>query len=422
MAHFFDVLSLEEIINVLKSFKKDFDSKRNMLENEELVELIDADNRVLARAIRAKEDLPLSNRSAMDGYAVHAKDTFGASESNPMFLKNVMNFNIDDIPEGFLNEGECAGVVTGGIPPQNADAIVMVEYTEELGNNMIEIRKSVAPYSYMMLQGEDVKANAIALEKGTFLKAQEIGMLAAMGVTHVPVVPKMEVAIISTGDEVQPIETNIRKGQVRDVNSYTLAALVKKVHAKPIFYGIVNDKIEELQEKLKKALEAKHDIVLLSGGSSVGMRDFTVEVLKSLPHCEILCHGIAMSPGKPVIFAKYKDILICGLPGQVTSAQVVMKRLILPYIEFCANNQHAFELESWHSCKAILDRNIASKHGREDYIRVAIYKENNTLYAKPILGHSGLLKTLLASDGLVQIDAKSEGLENGLEVDVLLFD
>ncbi len=422
MAHFFEVLSVEEIINLLKAQKAHFEDRRNSLENEELVHITEADNRVLSRPIRAKEDLPLTHRSSMDGYAVHAKDTFGASDGNPIFLKNVMNFSIDDIPEGHLNEGECAGIVTGGIPPQNADAVIMVEYTEELGDNMIEIRKSVAPYSNMMLQGEDVKANAIALEKGIFLKAQEIGMLAALGISHVPVFPHIEVGIISTGDEVMPIETNIRKGQVRDVNSYALAALVKKVHAKPYFYGIVHDSLEELTNKLKEAISQKHDIILLSGGSSVGMRDFTIEVLKSLPGCEILCHGIAMSPGKPVIFARYKDTLICGLPGQVTSAQIVMQRLVLPYLLYCSHNPYAFELETWHSCKAILDRNIASKHGREDYIRVALYEEDSLLYAKPILGHSGLLKTLVESAGMVKIDAKLEGIEGKSEVDVLLFD
>ncbi len=423
MSHFFEVLSVEEIIKILKSFKAPFNEHRkNTVECEELINILDADNRILSRAIRAKEDLPLSNRSAMDGYAVHAEDTFGASDSNPIFLKNVMNFNIDDIPDGYLNEGECAGVVTGGIPPQGANAIVMVEHTEELGDNMIEIRKSVAPFSFMMRQGEDVKANSIALEAGTFLKAQEIGMLAALGVSDVPVYSKIKVGILSTGDEVMPIDTNIRKGQVRDVNSYTLSALLKKVHAEPSLYGIVNDSFDELKSAIENAISDNNDILLLSGGSSVGMRDFTIKVLQSLPECEILCHGIAMSPGKPVIFARYKNTLICGLPGQVTSAQIVMHRLVLPYIQYVTYDELAFDLNTWHTCKAILDRNIASKHGREDYVRVALYMENDALYAKPILGHSGLLRTLVKSDGMLRIDAKSEGIEASTDIDVLLFD
>ncbi len=422
MNHFFNALSVDEIIQILQKGKIRFDSKRSSVKYEELVHILEAENRVLCRSIRAREDVPLGNRATMDGYALHASDTFGASDSNPILLKNVMNFNIDDIPEGYLNENECAGVVTGGIIPQGADSVIMAEYCEDLGNDTIEIRKSLAPTTNIMLQGEDVQANTVALESGTFLKAQEIGMIAALGVQYVPVFAPIQVGVLSTGDEVMPIDADIRKGQVRDVNSYAIAALVKKVHAKPNLYGIVRDNVADLSEKLREMLKAEHEVVLLSGGSSVGTRDFTIKALQEIEGCEILCHGIAMSPGKPVIFALYKDTLICGLPGQIISAQIVMHRLILPYIEYLSHNSNAFDVTSWNSCQALLDRNIASKHGREDYVRVELYKENEILMAKPILGHSGLMKTLLKSDGMIKIDAKREGIDAGSKVQVFLFD
>ncbi len=418
MTHFFEVLSVEQIIENLQKL-----AQKRIQENtkEENIDLEEADNRVLAKDVYANEDLPLTNRSAMDGYAVIAQDSFGASDANPLFLKNIKNYAIDEIPEITLKEGECVGIVTGGIPPENADAVVMVEHTEQLNDNTIEIRKSVAPYTHMMLRGEDVKKDEIALQKHTFLNAQKIGMLAALGYRTVPVLPKVQVGILSTGDEVKAIDYPIQKGQVRDVNSYTLAALVKKIHAQAHLHGIVEDCFEDLQSKLLECLEKKHDLVLLSGGSSVGIRDYTLKVLESLPDCEIICHGIAMSPGKPVIFARHKDCLICGLPGQVTSAQIVMIRLVLPYIEMLNAKKNAYNLETWQKTEAILERNIASKHGREDYIRVQLERREGKSYARPILGHSGLLRTLVYSEGMMKIDAKLEGIEAGSVVEVYLF-
>ncbi len=421
MTHFFEVLSVEQIIEKLSEFAQ---NQFKNIKKEELLPLTQADNRVLAKNIFAKEDLPLTNRSAMDGYAIKAQDSFGASDANPIFLKNIRNYAIDEIPEITLNEGECAGIVTGGIPPEGADAVIMLEYTEQLSNNTVEIRKSVAPYTHLMLKGEDVEEGKVALPEYTFLNAQKIGILAALGYSEVPLLSKIEVAILSTGDEVQPIESQIKKGQVRDVNSYTLAALVKKANANASLHGIIEDNFQNLQNKLTECLDKKYELILLSGGSSVGIRDYTLNVLESLPDCEVFCHGIAMSPGKPVIFARHKNSLICGLPGQVSSAQIVMLRLVLPYIEMLNAKKDTFNLNNsllWQKTTAILERNIASKHGREDYIRVQLETRNDKIYAKPILGHSGLLRTLISSDGMMKIDAKLEGIEAGKEVDIYLF-
>ncbi len=418
MTHFFEVLSVDEIINKLSDFAQIVLRQRNTIEKLPLTE---ADNRVLAQDIYAKEDLPLTNRSAMDGYALIAQNSFGASDGNPLFLKNIKNYAIDEIPNIILKDGECAGIVTGGIPPENANAIIMVEYTEQLDDNTIEIRKSVAPYTHMMLQGEDVKENENALPAFTFLNPQKIGMLAALGYSEVPLLPKINLGILSTGDEVKEIECKIKKGQVRDVNSYTLAALAKKVHANTFFHGIVDDNFDALQNKLLEVLNKEYDIVLLSGGSSVGIRDYTLKLLESLENCEVFCHGIAMSPGKPVIFAKHKNTLICGLPGQVTSAQIVMQRLVLPYIEMLNAKKDPFNLDTWQKTTAILQRNMPSKHGREDYIRVQLERIDGKIYAKPILGHSGLLRTLVYSDGMMKIDAQLEGIEAGELIDIYLF-
>lgn len=405
------------------------------------------EGRVLAADVLARDDVPLASRSGMDGYAVRAADTFGATESNPTYLTCVGHIEIQQPASFALEAGQCAGIVTGGILPQGADAIVMVEYTHAMNADCIEIRRGVPPGEYVMFQGEDARTGAVALPAGSLLRPQEVGLLAAVGASRVEVYARPRVAIISTGDEVIPVEDSPRVGQVRDVNSHTLAAMVRRCGGTVLPMGIVVDRLEALTEALSKALAPSEteekggtggaDVVLLSGGSSVGLRDLTVKALECLPGTEIFCHGVALSPGKPLILARTPaGKAIWGLPGQVTSAQVVMTVLGQPFLRHLGGHSDPFNQKLWPSCPAVLSRNVASQQGREDYIRVRLEYPDQTdqtngtdikdeslgmlPLALPLPGLSGLLHTLTAAHGLIRIPARKEGLEQGQKVDVLL--
>jgi len=412
MQGFFEVLTVEQVIRLLSVFSP--------LPLEQ-AELLECDGRVLAEDIIAAEDLPLTDRAAMDGYALRAADTFGGTENNPSYLQCVGNFDIQTPPVIELRPGQCAGVVTGGMLPAGADAVVMVEYTHALGEGMVEIRLPVAPGAHVMLRGEDVQAGDLLLPAGALLRPQEVGLLAASGKVRIPVRKRPRVAIISTGDELVDIGATPKPGQVRDVNSATLACLARRAGGTPILLGLAPDELNALSVQLRNAL-AMADIVLLSGGSSIGVCDLTVRALQSLEGARILCHGVALSPGKPLIIAEVAGKAVWGLPGQVTSAQVVMMVLGQAFIRHLQGWKNPFDQTLWPKQQAALAKNIASRQGREDYVRVRLEQEGTgALLAVPILGMSGLLRSLTGAHGLVRIPASLEGLEAGRQVDVLLF-
>jgi molybdopterin molybdotransferase len=408
---FFNVVSTGEFIKLLSGFAK---------LDTEYVKLEEALGRVLAQDVAAREDLPLLTRSSMDGYAVSARDVFGASESNPAYLEKAADLSVDELPDFTLEPGHCAGIVTGGGLPEGADAVVMVEHTEDLGGGAIEIRKSAAPGDNVMLRGEDAEAGSTALEAGRRLRPQEIGLLAALGYTEVAVGNPPRCGIISTGDEVVPVSQTPRPGQVRDVNSYALSALIETAGAQAVRYGLVPDDQQALSATLTKAV-AENDVVFISGGSSIGVRDFTMACLEELPDAEVLAHGVAVSPGKPTILARAGKKAVIGLPGQVTSAQVVMLVFCVPFLAHLMGGANAFDPAGRPTRKARLARNVASKPGREDYVRVRLTQSADGWLAEPLLGKSGLLTTMIRAQGLVRIPADTEGLSKDDEVEAWLI-
>ena len=417
MRGFFKVLSVEEFQERLQSFSP--------LEAEE-AGLSDAADRYLSRDLDSVEDLPPLPRSSMDGYAVRAADTFGSSEGGPSYIECRGDIDIQTPPDFTLAPGECAAIVTGGCLPEGADAVVMVEHTGNLGGEglgTIEIRRSVAPGENVMLRGEDAAAGKPVFKAGRKLRIQELGMLAALGITPVPVRKRPKVGIISTGDELVPVEATPRPGQIRDVNSVTLAGLAARFGARPRQYGYVKDEEAALKGALEKAL-VQNDVVMLSGGSSVGVRDLTLSVVMGLEDSEVLAHGVAVSPGKPCILARVGEKAVWGLPGQVASAFVVMAVFGGPFLRWLAGDPLAFEEAMVRYVPATLERNIASKHGRDDYVRVRLEAGGKDGLAKavPVLGKSGLLKTLLQAEGLVRIPAEREGFSAGTRVIVRLFE
>jgi len=378
----------------------------------ETVALGAALGRVLAADVVAGEDLPPASRSSMDGYAVRAADLFGATESNPAYLERVGEIAIDRPPDFALNPGECASITTGGFLPEGADSVIMVEHSQDLGAGTVELRKAVAPHDNVMLRGEDVAAGQVALPAGKRLRPPEIGLLAALGQARLRVGARPRVAILSTGDELVPVTATPRPGQIRDVNSATLAAIVVEAGAEPQLLGLVPDELDTLAAALRQAREAS-DVILLSGGSSVGVRDLTIAALATFPDARVLAHGIQVSPGKPTILAALGEVPVLGLPGQVTSAQVVMRVFGAPFLRHLAGQAGAFG-EEGPGISAELARNLASKQGREDWVRVRLESRPGALpLAHPVLGKSGLLRTLLSADGLVAVPSEREGLYAG---------
>jgi molybdopterin molybdotransferase len=376
--------------------------------------------RFLAEPVTSPEDLPAMSRSVMDGYAVRAEDSFGATETNPTYLDLAQELGVNSVSTKPLAPGQCASLFTGSSLPPGANAVVMVEYAQDLGSGTIEIRKSVAPGDNIVLVGEDVLAGRAALPAGARLRPTELGFLAALGVRAVIVHSAPTVAVFSTGDELVGEGETLVSGMIRDANAPAIAAMISQAGAKPVCLGIVADSVPAIASRIEEGLE-KADAVFLSGGSSVGARDLTVEALSRLPGCEILVHGLAVNPGKPTILARVGDKAVWGLPGQVASAQVIMHVFGLPFLDHISGDRAAFTRPR-PRLTAELSRNVASKLGRENFIRVRLLpREGRLPLATPVLGKSGLLGSLLKADGLVSIPADQEGLEGGTIQEVLLL-
>jgi len=410
---FFQVVSVNEFLKLCQQFTPISKTYR-----QPLTASLQA---VLAEDVLAHEDLPPFSRSSMDGYAVRSADTFGAGEMNPVYLHNKGEIHIHRLPEFDLRAGECAAIVTGAGLPKGADSVVMIEHTQEIGAGDIEIRRAVAPGENMMYQGEDCQADQVQVFAGTRLRPQELSILAALGYSEVETYQPPRVAIISTGDEIIPVNEFPQPGQIRDVNTHSIYSWIKLIGGDPQIYGIIPDDLNQLKGVLAQAVP-DNDMVMISGGSSVGTRDLTLKAIQTLPESKILAHGVSLSPGKPTILAQSGSLPILGLPGQVTSVQVVMLVLGLPFLRHLSGEHRPKEDLLHASVTAKMARNVASKQGREDYVRVQLIQEGqNSLTAYPLLGKSGLLKTLLHADGLVCIPSYSEGLSQDEQVQVWLI-
>ncbi len=407
MKEFFTVVDIEEAKHLARTFRP---------VATEHSPLSHANGRVLATDLVADIDLPGFRRSTMDGYAVCAASTFGASDSAPALLTIVGSVSMGTSADMEVKPGQAARILTGGMVPPGADAVVMVEHTEPIDETSLEVTRSVAPRENLIEADDDVRRGSVLLEGGVRLRPQEVGLLAALGVVQVEVFARPVVAIISTGDEVVRIDAVPAPGQIRDVNSYTLGAMVERAGAIPRQHGIVGDDFESLLSTCREALSTA-DVVLLSGGSSVGCRDLTLEVIEALPGSRVLLHGVAIKPGKPTILADVEGKAFWGMPGHVASAMVVFQVLVRHQLERIAGARTMLPMP----VPARLSRNVASVHGRRDYLRVRLDRRDGQLWAIPVLGKSGLIRTMVEADGLVEIDRDAEGLDQGAEVWVHLL-
>ena len=384
----------------------------------ESVQLSDVCGRIAAADLMAGEDLPDFPRSIVDGFAVKGSSTFGASEANPAYITIGGKVDMGQVPDFFIGPGEAARIPTGGMLPDGTDSVVMVEHSSALDDTTIEIYRSVAPGQNCIGVGEDYQKEEVLVSGGQVLRPQHSGVLAAFGLTQIDVYRRPVVGIISTGDEIIDVADKPAPGQIRDINTHTLSGLVSEVGGIPITYGIVDDNFDSLYACCDRALK-ECDTVLISGGSSVGTRDFTVEVIDAFEQSEILVHGISISPGKPTILAAVDGKAFWGLPGHVVSAMIVFARIVKPFIRHLGGALPIFGSEL--KIPAILQRNLPSVHGRLDYVRVKLVSANNTLLAEPLLGKSALIHTIVQADGLIEIDKNTEGLDEGDEVLVIPF-
>jgi molybdopterin molybdotransferase len=300
--------------------------------------------------------------------------------------------------------------------PGGTDSVVMVEHTEMLDETTIEIYRSVAPGQHVLEKGEDFSKDGMVLHKGQVLRPQEIGLLAAFGFETLPVHARPIVGILSTGDEVVPIDKHPMPGQIRDINSYTLAGQVAAAGGIPKAHGIIPDNRDMLYDHCRQSLDCL-DMLLISGGSSVGTRDFTIDILSELPASVILVHGISIRPGKPTILARVGNKAVWGLPGHVTSAMVVFDVVVRPFLEHVAGRRST--ASGRLKIPARLSRNIPSAQGRTDFIRVRLLHKDDGLWAEPVLGKSGLINTMIRADGLIEIDRNTEGFDMGTIVDII---
>ena len=407
MKEFFKVKTIDQALEYRDQFKP------VRIEN---IPLSEAVGRVLATDIRSDIDLPDFARSIMDGFAVRGSSTFGASEGNPAYLNLKGTVAMGESSNLAVGPGEAVRISTGGMLPAGADSVVMVEHTEAIDETTIEVYRSVAPGQNMIAVGEDIKKGETALAGGSRIRPQEAGMLAALGCQSVTVFKKPIIGIISTGDEIVPVQETPGPGRIRDINTYTLLGLVQQMGATALAYGIVHDDYQALLAKCTRAL-AECDMILVSGGSSVGARDFTIDVISAMPDSDILFHGISISPGKPTILARVQNKAFWGLPGHVVSAMVVFSRIVKPFIEQINGLSAGAGKNS--RLTARLSRNLASAQGRVDYVRVRLVQKAGENWAEPILGKSGLINTMVKADGLIEIGMNTEGLDQGAEVAVI---
>lgn len=385
----------------------------------EEIDTEDALGRVLAGDVTAPEDLPGFERSQMDGYAVRAADTFGASESLPAYLELVGEVPMGTASDLSVGVGRAARISTGGVLPDGADAVVMVENTE-LSGSTVEVVKAVAPGENTVGPSEDIARGSRLFARDRVLGPAELGALAGLGIARVEVCSLPVVGIISTGDELVAANSSPGPGRVRDVNSTALAAAAAEAGSVPRTYGIVGDDFESLLAAARIAL-GECDALLVSGGSSAGVRDVTVDVLGALGEPGVLAHGIYLKPGKPTLVAVCDGKPVLGLPGNPASALAVFREVVTPLLAHLRGEERAPWQTAPRVVEAVMERSVASATGRLELVPVSLRVEGDALVASPVMGKSSLIGTLVRADGQVRVGEGTEGIEKGERVTVELI-
>ena len=409
-------MELLKVDSVDKAREKLLERMRDWAVACEIVALQEALGRTLARDLFAGEDIPSFRRSTVDGYAVVSRDTAAAGQGCPVFLCVKDHIEMGSAANQAILSGECAAIPTGGMLPDGTDAVVMVEYTEPFGDSGIAVYGSVANWDNVVNIGEDAREGSLLMARGRCLLPQDIGALAAAGITTVPVYVPPGMAILSTGDElVAPHQTPL-PGQVRDVNTYALGALALKNGFSVQHTSVIPDDVDTLERAVRAAMDAS-DVVVVSGGSSKGEKDATRAVLDRVSHSGVFTHGLAIKPGKPTILAydSVSQTLLAGLPGHPASAMMVFELLLGWLLRELTGSVPSPALPARLIC------NVASSPGRLTCWPVSLILKDGEYVAQPIFGKSGLISTLTRAHGYFMLDRNREGLSQGETVLVHLF-
>lgn len=383
------------------------------LEVEE-VDIVNALGRVLAEDITARADVPPFDRAAMDGYALRGENTFGASQGNPLYFKVTGEVMPGKSPGRAIADYEAVKIMTGAPLPEGANAVAMFEYVRELGDE-IEVVKAVTPGKNVSRRGEDVKKGDMLLRKGKKVKPQDVALMAALGRGHVSVRRRPKVGIIATGDELVDPGRGLGGAEIYDANSYSISSLVKRDGGMPNLYGIVKDDYHRVKKTVVKALG--EDVVIISGATSVGERDFVPQIVSELG--EVVFHGVAMRPGEPTGAGLAGDKLVFMLPGYPVAAIFAYETFVRPALEKMLGVE---EEEGYNRVRGRLTRRVASELGRRDYVRVMLKTSENGLLVEPLMAKgSGVITSLVKAKGFVVVPENTEGLEEGTTVVVNLF-
>lgn len=408
------MLKIQTIDEVKAKIRENFSISESELVTEE-IRIENALGRIIAEDIKSTINVPTFNRSTVDGYAVKSKDTEGASESIPMILDLLDPVEMGQENLIKIEQGTAVYVPTGGMVPTGADSMVMIEYTENFGVSEIGINRSASPRENVVFVGDDVEKGQVVIRKNTRIRPQEIGALAAIGIKEIRAYKKIKVAVISTGDELIKNIDELKDGKVLDINTSTLKATAEKLGCEVVAEYVLKDEFELLKETVQRELE-RCDVIAISGGSSVGDKDFTADVIDALGEPGVFVHGMAIKPGKPTICGKIQEAALFGLPGHPVSAMVVFQVLLEEYLKVRSQSSM---MKS--TVQGQLETNVYAAPGRETYQMVKIHNEGGKNYVRPIFGKSGMITLLSEADGYLKIPMDTEGIPKGEIVEVVLF-
>lgn len=403
----FDVVTIDKALDIMK---ENFNEKLEV----ENINLIDSLDRYLACDIKSKISVPHFRKSLVDGYAVISNDVFLANESNPVPLKLIGESQMGKICDLELEEETCVYVPTGGMVPHNAQGVVMIEYGEMLDDETILIQKGVSFNENIVEIGDDIKEGETIYTKGHLINERDLGVLAGANIRNVDVYRKLNIGVISTGDEILDLEEDIKEAKIKDINTYILYGQIKNMNLNPIIYPPAKDNLDEIISLLEKSVK-ECDIVLISGGSSVGKKDETLKAIESFENSNVFVEGVAIKPGKPTIIGSINNKMIVGLPGHPLSCAFVVESIVKPYIKSLYENKK----DRYTICEFSLNYHKAK--GREEFLAVNIKEENDKLICEPIFSKSTTIKSFANCDGYIRIDRDLEGIKKGEEVKVYIF-
>jgi molybdopterin molybdotransferase len=405
------LLKVETVENAIVNCQNHLE--KYQLGKTEIILLEHAIHRLSSSTILSQENVPNFTRSTVDGYAVRSKETQGASDSIPTLLKCIGHIKMGEPTNLTINPGECAYVPTGGMLPEGADSVVMIEYVELFNTNEILVYRSVSENENVLRKGEDVQVGSVIIEQGKAFNLQIIGLCAGVGISQVEVYSRLNAVIISTGDEVYPVNHSINLGQVHDINGSLIKASLNELNINVIDTYLIMDDFDELKSRITACVN-EVDLIFVSGGSSQGEKDYTVKIFESLGTDVVWSHGLSIKPGKPTILGAYGSCLLIGLPGHPVSAFTVFQRV------FKTAFKQAYK-QNVQVVYAKLDTNVMTSQGKETIIYVYVYQKSNEIFARTIYTKSGLISTLIEANAYLVVPGSLEGFQKGEIVPVILI-